>query len=171
MRWLVFRVILPANLTLGVRHLAMSYPALYRVLPWVLHQVSDHILYCFDYLRDACIFLVFPYALVKLLWFLLFAMTCQLKLKRSTMLCINSDGDFCVAFHDCSSFVLVVVSDHFSNGKMLWQLFLQQNAISWHCAEEKAQIPEPVLSCKCCRRTVHVTSLVCVHRLLDSLQD
>ena len=29
------------------------------------------------------------------------------------MVCIISDGDVSVAFHDCSSFLVVVVSDHY----------------------------------------------------------
>ena len=31
------------------------------------------------------------------------------------MVCMFSEGDILVAFHDCSSFPVLVVSDHFSN--------------------------------------------------------
>ena len=95
------------------------------------------------------------------------------------MVCITSDGDILLAFHDCSSFLVFVVSDHFSNdpvaslinatGHQLVTLCLSI------CAEERAQVLEPLMNSKYCCRTIHVCSLAyslaCVHHLLGYSQD
>ena len=59
-----------------------------------------------------------------------------------------------VVFHDCSSFLVLVVSDHFSNDPAATPI----NAIGHHlvtlcksiCVEERAQILEPLMSSKYC---------------------
>ena len=70
-----------------------------------------------------------------------------------------------VAFHDCSSFFVLVVSDHFSNDLAVTpinatghQLVTLCRSI---CAEEAAEILDPLRSIKFCRHTVHVCFLVC----------
>ena len=80
-----------------------------------------------------------------------------------------------MAFHDRSSFHVLVVSDHFSNDSAVTpiketghQLVTLCQPI---CADERAQTPEPLRSSKNCRRTAHVFFLVCVHHLLGCLQD
>ena len=52
-------VVPEVSFRLGVRHPVMKYPALERVFPWVMNQVCDNTSYCFDYIRDVCICLVF----------------------------------------------------------------------------------------------------------------
>ena len=63
-----------------------------------------------------------------------------------------SDGNFCLVFHGCSSFLVVVVSDHFSNDPAVtpikatgYQLVTLCRSI---CAEEGAQVLEPLLGSK-----------------------
>ena len=41
------------------------------------------------------------------------------------MVCIVSDGENSVVFHDCSSFLVIVVSDHFSYDPAVAQLLQQ----------------------------------------------
>ena len=80
-----------------------------------------------------------------------------------------------VVFHDCSSFLVLVVLEHFSNDPVATpinatghQLLTLCRSI---CAEERAQILEPLLSSKYCCRTIHVCSMVRVHHLLSCSQD
>ena len=93
----------------------------------------------------------------------------------STMVCICLDEDILVAFHDCTSFLVLVGSGHFSNDPAVTlnnatghQLVTLCRLI---CAEERAQFLEPLMNSNFCHRTFHVYSLVCVHLLLDYLQD
>ena len=90
------------------------------------------------------------------------------------MVCITSDGDIPVAFHDCSSLLVFDVADHISNDPVATPI----NATGHNlvtlcrsiCAEERAQILEPLMSSKYCCRTIHVCSLACVHHLLGCSQ-
>ena len=91
------------------------------------------------------------------------------------MVCIMSVGNISVVVVDCSSFLVLVVSDHFSNDPAVTaiiatehQLVLLYRSV---CAEKRAQILEPLMSSKFCRCAIQVCSLVCVHRLLDCSQD
>ena len=86
-----------------------------------------------------------------------------------------SDRDIFVAFHDCSSFLVLAVSEHFSNDPDV-----TSNDATGHqlitlcrpiCAEVRAQIMEPLMSSKNFRCIVHVCSFLYVHRLLDCSQD
>ena len=74
---------------------------------------------------------------------------------------------FFVVFHDCSSFLVVVLSDHFSNDPAVTPINATRHQpvrLGWRiCAEERAQTLESLMSSKYCRRTVHGCSLVCVH--------
>ena len=80
-----------------------------------------------------------------------------------------------MALHDCSSILVLVSPDHFSNDPAVTtvnatghQLFTFCRSI---CAKEMAQILELLKSCTFCCRTIHVCALVCVHRLLNCSQD
>ena len=77
------------------------------------------------------------------------------------------------AFHDCSSFLVVLVLDHFSTDAAV-----TPNIATGHqivtlfrsiCTEEKAQNLEPLMSKKFCLRVIHVCSLACFHLLQDWL--
>ena len=79
-----------------------------------------------------------------------------------------------VVIRGCSSFLVLVVSDHFSNDPVATpinatghQLVTLCRSI---CAEGWALILEPLMSSKYCCRTIHVSSLACVHRLLGYSQ-
>ena len=77
-----------------------------------------------------------------------------------------------VVFHDCSSFLVLVVSDHFSNAPVA----TPNNATGRHlvtlcrsiCAEERAQILEPLMSSEYCFRTIHVCSFACAYSSLGA---
>ena len=56
---MLFGVVPEVSLRLGVRHPAMKYPALEKVLPLVVHQVCNINSYCFGDVQDICICLVF----------------------------------------------------------------------------------------------------------------
>ena len=93
----------------------------------------------------------------------------------ATIVCIFLDGDVSVAYHDCSSFLVVVVSYQFSKDPAATLINATGHQLvtsSWSvCAEKRAQILEPLMSSKHYRRIVHICSLTCVHRMLDCLQD
>ena len=80
-----------------------------------------------------------------------------------------------VVFHDCSSFLVLVVSDHFSNDPAATLINARGHQLVTLCRsicfEERAQILEPLMKTKYCRRTIYVCSLACVHRLLGCSQD
>ena len=95
--------------------------------------------------------------------------------RPSTMVCIISDGDILLAFHDCSWSLVVVVWDHFKHDHAVTpinatghQLLTFYRSIF---VKERVQTLEPLMSSRYCRRTVHVCSLVCVHHLLGCLPD
>ena len=80
-----------------------------------------------------------------------------------------------VVIHDCSSFLVLVISDHFSNDPVATPINATGHQLVTLCrsisAEEKAQILEPLLSIGHCCRTIHLCSLACVHHLLGCSQD
>ena len=82
--------------------------------------------------------------------------------------------EYFVVFVDCSSFLVLVVSDNFSNDPVATpvittghQLVTLSRSI---CVKERAEFQELLMSSNYCRRTIHVGSLVCVHRLLRKPQ-
>ena len=91
------------------------------------------------------------------------------------MVCITSDGEIFVAFHDYSSFLVFVVTDHFSNDPVATPIIATGHQLvtlcRLICAQEGAQILEPLMSSKYCHRTIHVCSLACVHHFLGFSQD
>ena len=71
-----------------------------------------------------------------------------------------------VVITDCSSFLVLVVLDQFTNDPVATpinatghQLVTLCRAI---CAEERARTLQPLISSKFCCRTIHVCSLACV---------
>ena len=94
---------------------------------------------------------------------------------HSTMVCITSAGDISVVFHYWSSFLVVVVSDHFSTDPVVTPIRAAGHQLVTFCcsicADERAQILAPLTSSKFCRRTVLVCSVVCVLRLFGCLED
>ena len=95
--------------------------------------------------------------------------------RPSTIVCINSDGDVLEAFHDCSSFLVFVVSDHFINDPAVTPISATGHQLVTLCgsiwAGERAQYLKLLMTSRCCCRIVHVCSLVRVHRLCDWSQD
>ena len=94
------------------------------------------------------------------------------------MVCIISDGDIfeaSLSFSHCSSFLLLVVSDHPSKDPAVTPFYATGHLLVtlWRsiCAEDKAQTVEPLMSSKYCRRIIHACFLVCAHCLLDCSQD
>ena len=79
-----------------------------------------------------------------------------------------------VLIHDCSSFLVLVVSDHFSNDPVVTSINATGHQLVTLCrsicAEERAQILEALMSSKYCCRAIHVSSLACVHRLFGYSQ-
>ena len=82
---------------------------------------------------------------------------------------------FFVVIHGCSSFLVLVVSDHFSNDLVATPINATGHQLVTLCrsigAEERAQILELSMSSKYCRRRIHVCSLACVHRLFGHSQE
>ena len=72
------------------------------------------------------------------------------------MVCVISDEDPFVAFHDCSSFLVVAVSDHFSNDAAATAINATENQLMTLCravsVRGRAKILEPLLSKKYCHR-------------------
>ena len=80
-----------------------------------------------------------------------------------------------MAFHDCSSFFVLVAIDHFKNDPAVTpinatghQLVTLCRSI---CAEERARNLEELMSSRYCHRTVQLCFLVCVHRFFECSQD
>ena len=80
-----------------------------------------------------------------------------------------------MVIHDCSSFLVLVLSDQFCNDPVATPINATGHQLVTLCrlirAEARAQSPEPLMSSKYCCRTFHVCSLACVYRLIGYSQD
>ena len=203
------------KMKLGVRTLAMKYPALYTVLPYVVHQVRNKIcivlaifmmlsyVWSFIDIREAAMISsgcddIRTEAETRIQFRRWRAVVTRplVPLARSAPKLFASNSyqrsrellgeafdngmyqiswGYLVVFHDCFSLLVLVVSDNYSNDLAMTPL----NATRYQlvtlcrsmCANERAQIVKPLMSSSYGHPTVHVCSLVCVHRLVDCSQD
>ena len=76
-----------------------------------------------------------------------------------------------VMFHYYSSFLVLVVSDHFNNDFVATPINVTRHQLVTFCRSIRAQILEPLMSSKYFRRTFQACSLACVHRWLGFSRD